>query len=321
MRPDLARPLTAPLLGGDIMADQKDGCCLRVISGTSIHFGVLCIGALLSFGTGCRPEDACAETNTPCGGNPIGSWAEASVCQDPVSQDTIAGKQTYRNQPIVPGGQSPPELTSMDWCSSLQYFGPNGIRMFALPRDTPAVQGAFLSYSAGSSGELNRGLYTTLLTSSDRTSINYSASCLARFGYAPGSCGEFGMAFADYGLTLGGIKETSCRDSGDGGCLCSYLSESDAAGTNLSGIWSAEGNVITHFAGSGVLPTKVDYCVNGNQMTLWGHNRTSILDFIGLRTLTLRRVVCGDGFADRGEDCDPPNQTTCSATCQKIAVP
>ena len=120
-----------------------------MVSSVGLHVGVALAGALLLFADACKPLDACAETVTPCGGDPVGAWAEASVCQDPVLQDTIAAKQTYRNQPIIPGGQPPPELTSMDWCSSLQYFGTQGIRFFALPRDTPAVQGAYLSYAPG----------------------------------------------------------------------------------------------------------------------------------------------------------------------------
>ncbi len=298
--------------------NQRMGGVPRIISRLRFSVGVFLSGAMLLFAEGCKPLDACAETTLPCGGDPVGDWAEASVCQDPALQDAIAAKQTYRNQPIVPGGQPPPELTSMDWCSSLQFFGPQGIRFFALPRDTPAIQGAFLSYQAASmTADHTQGLYSTLLTSSDRTSINYSASCLQRFGYSPGSCKEFGAAFADYGKTLGGIKETECQDSAGGGCVCSYLSESDAAGTNLSGIWSSDGHVITHFAGSGILPTQVDYCVQGNRMTLWGHDRTTILDITGssgLRTLVLRRVVCGDGFVDHGEDCDSPGQRICTTT-------
>ena len=282
---------------------------------------VVVVGALAVLGTGCQPADACAEAGSACGGDPVGAWVETDVCQDPTLQDTVAAKPTYQDQPLVPAGQSPPELTSTDWCSSLQFFGPNGIRFFALPRDTPRVQGGLLSYSPGSNGSHSQGLYTTLLTSSDRTSITYSASCLERFGYAPGSCADFAAAFAAYGSSLGGIKETTCQDSGDGdgGCVCSYLSESDMAGTNISGSWSSDGHVITHFAESGILPTQVDYCVRGNQMTIWGHNRTSILNFAGLRTLVLRKVVCGDGTVDRGEECDPPDQTTCSSTCQTIA--
>ena len=137
---------------------------------------------------------------------------------------------------------------------------------------------------------------------------------------------SFGDAFGAYGASIGGAKETSCTDSGDGGCVCSYVTESDAAGENRSGIWRQDGHVITHFAGNKLLPTQVDYCVQGNQMTLWGHNRTNILDFDGLRTLVLRKVVCGDGFTDRGEECDPLDpdpltSTNCSSTCQKITPP
>jgi hypothetical protein len=285
------------------------------------HLAFVVVGALPLIGAGCRSADACAETHSPCGGDPVGAWVELSACQDPALQDTIGAKQTYRNQPMVPAGQPPPELTSMDWCSSLEFFGANGIRFLALPRDTPRVQGAYLSYAAGDAGEHSKGLYATLITSSDRTNINYSSSCLQRFGYAPGSCAAFGEAFATYGASLGGVKETSCKDSGDGGCTCSYLIESDAAGTNLAGIWSSDGHVITHFAGNMGLPTQVDYCVQDNLMTLFGHNRTNIFDFAGLRTLILRKVVCGDGITDRGEDCDPPDQTRCSSTCQTIGAP
>jgi hypothetical protein len=283
--------------------------------------------AVLLGATGCKPVDACAETGPACGGDPVGVWVENSVCQDPALRDPIAAKQSYRNQPIVPGGEQPPELTSMDWCSSLQYQGPNGIRAFALPRDTPAVQGAALSYNAASAGDHTRGNYAIQLTSSARGRITYSASCLQRFGYAPGNCTnsgnatDFGKAFADYGSSLGGIKDTNCQDAGDGGCTCTYLSESDAAGIDLSGIWKADGHIITYFAGSGVLPAQVDFCVQGNQMTLWGHSRTSIFNFNGLRTMTLHRIVCGDGMIDSGEGCDPPDQKTCSPTCQKIASP
>jgi hypothetical protein len=285
------------------------------------YCGMVLVGSLLLGGTACRPTDACAETGTPCGGDPVGAWAEADICQDPTLQDSIGGKQTYRNQSMVPGGQSPPEATSTDWCSSLEFFGPDGIRIFALPRDTPRIRGAYLNYREGGADH-TQGVYATLVTSSDRTSINYSASCLQRFGYSPGSCSQFGEAFAAYGASLGGVQQTHCEDSGQGGCLCSYLSESDAAGPNLSGSWRKNGHVITHFASNMVLPSQVDYCVQGDQMTLWGHNRTNILDFAGLRILVLRRIVCGDGYVDRGEDCDPPDAgKMCSQTCHVINPP
>src|SRR5262249_16848729 len=32
-------------------------------------------------------------------------------------------------------------------------------------------------------------------------------------------------------------------------------------------------------------------------------------------------AVCGNGVVEAGEQCDPPNGTTCSATCQSVAAP
>lgn len=292
-----------------------------------LNGGLVLLGALLATAA-CRPADACAESGAACGGDPSGNWVEVDVCQDPALQDAVAKKQTYRNQPIVPGGAAPPELTSTDWCAALVYSGPSGITLAGFPKDTPQIQGAYITYESD-------GRYTTFITGSTRASVTYSASCLQRFGYAPGmceacpttppdpSCGiesSFGEAFKVYGSMIGGAKETACVGTGDGGCRCSYLTEGDMAGGNRSGIWSRNGNVITHFAGDGSLPTQVDYCVQGNQMTLWGHNRTAIfsLDSNGLRTLVLRKVVCGDGFTDRGEDCDPNDPMTsagCGPTC------
>lgn len=280
--------------------------------------------ALLCVAGACRPADACAENGAVCGGDPSGNWVELDACQDPALQDTAVGKRTYRNQPAVTAGAAPPEPTSTDWCADLVYR-PSSISL-NLPRDTPAVRGAYLTYNSSdtiaTADADRRGTYSVFLTSSDRSEIQVSRSCLERFGYSA-TCAELGVAFAAFGTSLGGVKETSCADGADGGCLCSYLSESDAAGGNLTGTFKSKGGLLTHYAGDMVLPSEVDYCVSPDraQLTLWGQARSNILDFRGLRTLVFRRVVCGDGVVDRGEQCEPPNQPTCSATCQMIVTP
>ncbi len=286
--------------------------------------GLVLVGALALAAGACQPRDACAESGPACGGDPSGNWVELDSCQDPALQDPATSKRTYRNQPVVPAGVAPPEPTSTDWCADLAYM-PGSISL-NLPRDTPAVRGAYLTYTpidgASSADADRRGTYGIFLTSSDNASIEISRSCLQRFGYSA-TCADFGAAFATFGTSLGGVKNTSCVDAGDGGCLCSYLSESDAAGGNLTGTFKTQGGVLTHYAGDMVLPSQVDYCVSPDrtQMTLWGHARSNIFDFRGLRTLTFRRVICGDGIIDRGEECDPPSPATCSATCQKISPP
>ena len=277
------------------------------------------VGASLLLGAGCRPTDACAQSGASCGGDPVSQWNEVDACQDPSLLDPAIAKRTYRGQPIVTAGQAPPEPTSTDWCADLVY-GPTGITFLNLPRDPPRLLGAFLSFQGDDPPADTTGSYGALVTSSDTTSIEFSQTCLARFGFAS-SCAQFGAAFAAFGTGLGGVKSTSCADATDGGCLCVYTVEADAAGSNLSGRWRREGNLLTFFASNMVLPTQADYCIEGDRMTLWGHDRTNIMDIAGLRTLILDRIVCGNGKLERGEQCDPPNQTTCNSMCQTIAAP
>jgi hypothetical protein len=277
------------------------------------------VGVSLVSGVGCRPTDACAETGEICGGDPVSQWTETDACQDPSLLDMAIAKRSYRSQPIVTAGQPPPEPTSTDWCADLAY-GPTGITSLNLPRDPPGLVGAYLSFQGDDPPANTSGSYGAFVTSSDQTSIEFSQSCLTRFGFSS-SCAEFGAAFAAFGSRAGGVKETSCTDASDSGCLCTYTVESDAAGSNLSGRWRRQGNVLTFFPSSMVLPTQADYCVQGNHMTLWGHDRTNVMDIAGLRTVSLDRIVCGNGKLERGEQCDPPNQTTCNSMCQTVATP
>jgi hypothetical protein len=261
--------------------------------------------------TGCRPIDACAEKGTPCGGDPVGKWTLAQACQDPAFK--IPPQRPYLDQPVTTARQPPPEPVGTDWCADLKYTS-SGIEALNLPHDTFTLVGAYLVY-----GEDHT--YSATVTSSAKTHIEFSRSCLTRFGFFPSDlCAEFASAFARYGATLGGVKDTSCEDSANG-CLCTYTVESDAAGSNLNGTWSTNGGVLTHFAGTAVLPSQVDFCSDGDHLTLWGYHRTNIMDIAGARTMSLARIVCGNGKAERGEDCDPPDGTTCDGTCHAIMKP
>jgi hypothetical protein len=265
--------------------------------------------AALLAGAACRPVDACARSGNACGGDPVGRWTLASACQDPAYKPPL--QRTFLGQPTTEARQPPPDPSTSDWCDDLKYTA-SGIEALNLPKDTPSLIGAYIVYS-------NDNTYSAFVTSSARTSVEFSSSCLTRFGYSS-SCADFGVAFAKYGATLGGVKDTSCEDSANG-CLCRYTTESDAAGSTLNGTWAASGSVLTHFAGTMVLPTQVDFCVEGDKMTFWGHDRTNILDIAGARTLDLNRIVCGNGVVERGEDCEPPNTATCDAQCHAIKAP
>ena len=93
---------------------------------------------------------------------------------------------------------------------------------------------------------------------------------------------------ADYSVTLGSPEQNiACADDGNGGCLCSYDIASEPTGGGLSGRWSTQGALITHFADTQSVPSQADVCVGDDTMTIWGHDRTWIWDQPGLRTITL----------------------------------
>jgi hypothetical protein len=276
-----------------------------MVSGPVAALRAIAAGIVLLFGAACAPTDKCANDGTPCGGNPTGDWTLIDSCQDPAYVPTT--QRTHLGQTIDVARTPPPEPASADWCADLKY-GPSGITALNLPRDTPKILGAYLRYGADNT-------YGVFLASSATTSFEFSWSCLTRFGYSS-TCAQFGEAFANYGANLGGVKNTSCQNS-ENGCRCTYTSESDAAGTNLTGTWSANGSVISHFANSMLLPSQVDFCQDrADHMTVWGRDRTNIFDIPGVRTLTLQRIVCGNGVVEHGETCEPPNTATCDATCK-----
>ena len=96
---------------------------------------------------------------------------------------------------------------------------------------------------------------------------------------------------ADYSVTLGSPEQNiACADDGNGGCLCSYDIASEPTGGGLSGRWSTQGALITHFADTQSVPSQADVCVGETTMTIWGHDRTWIWDQPGLRTITLARM-------------------------------
>jgi len=237
-------------------------------------------------------EDQCAPTGDACGGDPSGKWTITGSCRDPYYQ--LPRPVTYFGQAETMARQPPPEATSSDWCSYLTYDPIMGITNFTFPYDTLDITSGGVEYNGG-------GGYAALLSTTGDGAVDISASCLTRFGAVP-TCGAADpnapsamRSLTDdlraYSISLGSpFQDIICADDGRDGCACTYTIAFEPSGGGLSGRWSTQATVMTHFAGAKLIPSQADFCVGGDTMTLWGHDRAAVWDQPGLRTVTLQRV-------------------------------
>jgi len=269
----------------------------------AVAFSLLSSLALL-VGAGCRPDTSCPEDGAPCGGDPSGSWTVVDACRDPFfAQPT---PPTYQSQPVELARQPSPVMTSSDWCAAILLGGAGSTAPLTLPHDTLGVAGGTLSYTSDGAGQLT-GSYQAVIDTTGPGSIDLSAACLTRLG-ASLTCDLVAAALGDLAAVMlpkpgqpcsdspaepiacqyyFSYSDIQCTDDGHAGCHCTYTVS--FAGS-LNGRWAIDGNVLSHADASKKLPTQADYCINGDQMALWGHDRTSILDQPGIRTLQLRRT-------------------------------
>ena len=252
------------------------------------------MGAALVLSLACSMQDECAPAGGACGGDPSGQWVIADSCRDPSYQPPRP--VTYFGQAETMARQPPPEATSSDWCSYLMYDPAMGITNFVFPYDTLQITSGRVAYDGA-------GAYAALLSTTGTGAVDISASCLTRFGAVPTCAAVADLPNAPsatrsltddlraYSISLGSpFQDINCADDGRDGCACTYAIAFEPSGGGLSGRWSAQGTVMTHFAGTKLIPSQADFCVDGDTMTLWGHDRAAIWDQPGLRTVNLQRM-------------------------------
>jgi hypothetical protein len=254
----------------------------------------LVVGAACLAGLACRMDDPCAPKETACGGDPTGLWTVTDSCRYPAYD--VPKPVTYFDQASTMARQPPPEPSSSDWCSYLQYDPQNGITQFTFPHDQLAVASGTVTYDGV-------GFYAAKLQVTGPGSVDISASCLSRFGVVyqcaeadpaalPAGVRSVANDLKTYSIPLGApAQNIACGDDGNLGCFCTYELASEPSGGGLAGRWSTQGQVITHFPDSQLIPSQADLCVGDNTMTIWGHDRTWLWDQPGLRTISLVRMT------------------------------
>ena len=254
----------------------------------------LLLGAAGLLVAGCRMDDPCAPKMAACGGEPTGIWSVTDSCRDPAFENPKA--VTYFDQAQTMAHQPPPEPTSSDWCSYLMYDPQMGITKFIFPFDTLAVASGDVTYDG-------TGTYAVKLSIAGSGGVDLSASCLSRFAVVyqcagadpatlPPGVRSVANDLKDYSVTLGSPEQNiACADDGNLGCRCTYDIASEPTGGGLSGRWSTQGDLVTHFADTGLVPSQADLCVTGDTMAIWGHDRTWLWAYPGLRNVTLTRAA------------------------------
>jgi hypothetical protein len=219
---------------------------------------------------------------------------------------------TYFQQPVQMARQPTPTMASSDWCSSLalgNVMGATGATSFKFPHDTLSVTGGGQITYMSDDPSQQQGTYQANINTAGTGGIDLSSACLTRMGVSL-TCDAVAAALtsfaalkpADPGVPCSdgpnepatcqfffSYQNITCAPIADGACRCAYGVSFAGA---LHGRWLRTGAVLTHSDASRMLPSQADYCVKdaGGSMTLWGHDRTSILDQSGIRTLSLHKA-------------------------------
>jgi hypothetical protein len=231
------------------------------------------------------------------------------ACRDPAYAPPVP--VTYFQQPVQMARQPTPAMASSDWCSALVFgnvMGNTGATSFKFPHDTLNVAGGQITY-ANDDPQQQQGTYQALVNTSGRGGIELSAACLTRTGLSL-TCDMVAQALTSFAALKSGDPGVPCSDSpnepagcqfffsyqdircvavpGDA-CRCTY---GVSFSGSLHGRWIRSEGFLTHSDASRMLPSRADYCVQngGNAMTLWGHDRTAILDQAGIRTLKMMKA-------------------------------
>ena len=239
--------------------------CLAFSSNLSAMRSTLLLGGGCLALLACRMDDPCAAARATRAAATQRDVERVDSCRDPAYQSPEA--VTYYGQTQNMARQPPPEPTSSDWCSYLIYDPVQGITQFTFPHDTLAVRTGPVTYDGV-------GSYAALLSTIGNGSVDISGELpdpllrhfqcgAARRVDAGGHPFGHRRSHGPMRSALGSPEQNIvCVDDGSRGCFCSYDIASEPSGGGLSGRWSTQGALLTHFAGTKLIPSQADLCVS-----------------------------------------------------------
>jgi hypothetical protein len=226
-----------------------------------------------------------------CGGNPQGAWNLNDACLNlevkPYQPTTLLQEEQQPQDSTVVQPQ-PVTSTSGSWCSDLVYQPSDAtapIKSVILWHGPLDVRGGTVFHNADMT-------YTATIIFGAPQETFFSASCLGKYQTAAtqndaAMCSSVATGLMGFLTSQPSFQQIVCTPK-DGGCNCTYdyqLIEAD------NGVWEVDPNdkdVLIHHSKASSEPQRTTFCVSpdGSNLTMTGENGTSILNQVGLRSLS-----------------------------------
>ena len=259
---------------------------------TTVHLAVSggLLAALSLFGcSGKGVGGACADVST-CGGNPAGDWKIVSACQFDSLQpknanDSVTSRYSTPQSPAL-AQPATSSFSSGDWCQALSYLTPSdGTASSLLLRlNSEPVEYVLGGVVSAATAAATPTAFGAVLSVEHHFAVHFSPTCLGAHGVPP-TCAAM-TAFATGGAFLN-YNDFVCGDAKGGGCDCTYLYYE---GTTESAHYQIVGNQLLIVDAASFLPPRTyDYCVQGDTMTMGGHNGLGLFGSNHLRSVVATR--------------------------------
>jgi len=304
----------------------------------SLLFGVAIVSSVLGV-SGCKAPPECSPI-TGCGGPLITDqdtdfrkldglkdheWVVTAVdsnsdgqpdnyCQDQLQ--TPPTPLSLLRQPPVQATDRPPDKVTADWCYNI-VFKPSGeITRFIVWAPPIPLKVGLLTMSEDFDHNKRRGTYSIQITYAQTRNLEFSETCLTSQGIRL-KCPELGRRLGDFLAGEANIYNVRCFDPGNGagGCNCLY-DLTFIGGPN--GRWDATDDanptIVTFFDDLFNPPVRTDYCSQGANLDLMGHDNQALFNQRSYRWMKLQAPSCSDGIQSHGElgvDCGG----VCAAPC------
>jgi hypothetical protein len=182
-------------------------------------------------------------------------------------------------------------VSSGDWCQGLSFITPSdgSNSSFLVRLNSEPVEYLLSGEISVAPATSTTAAFGAVLSVQHHFAVHFSPTCLGAHGVPP-TCQAL-TEFAANGQFLN-FNNFMCGDAGSGGCDCNY---DYFEGTTESASYALAGSQMLIVNSSSRLPPRsYDFCVQGDTMTMGGHNGIGLFGSKNLRSVELTRCAQAD---------------------------